>query len=458
MTRRTTLVGLGGVAAIAVLAVGAGLFRGPSVRVDADRPFRPGQTSVVVLIGCTLRADQTTPYGGPGTTPFLDALAAEGTRFDETIANAPWTKAGSTALWTGQHAISLAVNLPGRGHDDQRLPDEAVTLAERFRAAGYATVGATANPNTNGVFGFDQGFDAYHEATGLWRHGEVKVPGRQVVDEWLRDVPRDRPFYGQVMLTDAHFPYNAGWAWWAWRLGAPTPRIAQYRAMLSRLDDAFQYAHDALAARGQADDTVFVVIADHGEGLYSPRHHGKSHGFYLYPSAVHVPWLVAGPGVARGHVVTGLTQQVDLAPTLTALIGAPPVPGDVGEDRTAALRGDTSRSETAQVYVDTWFRDADRAAVYTPDRMCQRDYADPTPVRSRPSDEEYPDFATACFDRAADPDMTQPIDDPGLAGELDAWRAARLDERRAFVAQHGEPRSRPDADLHKALEGLGYIE
>ena len=64
-------------------------------------------------------------------------------------------------LLTGQFAASLGMVEPGPTHSARVLPAEATTLAEHLRAAGFFTVGLTANPNLNRVFGFDQGFDIY---------------------------------------------------------------------------------------------------------------------------------------------------------------------------------------------------------------------------------------------------------------------------------------------------------
>lgn len=466
MNRRAGVVfGLVGVAALAYAVAAAYTAlppRAPVLRPPAT-PVIPGQTSVVVLIGCTFRADQVGAYGGPrGATPFLDEMAAEGTRFAQTIAQAPWTKAGVTSIVTGHYAMALGVNHPGVGDDDQRVPDVAITLAERFRDAGYATIGGTANPNANALFGFGQGFDSYHEATGLWREAEIKVPGAQVADEVLARVPASGPFYAQVLLVDAHGPYTAGNAWLAW---APfsSARIARYRAQLSELDAAFQHLVDGFAAKGHtADNTVFVVIGDHGEGLLTPEHHGKAHGFYLYPTAVHVPWLMRGPGVARGHVVTGLSAQVDLTPTLTGLLGLAPPVDLPGRDRSALLAGAVGETGETRVFTDTWFRSASRAAVYSPERMCQHDF-DPIASASREKkatkrNRIAPSFPTACFDLRADPDATDPQADPLLMQELIDWRADRERERAEFVAAHGVDRAPIDDATREALRGLGYVE
>ena len=54
-----------------------------------------------------------------------------------------------------------------------------------------------------------------------------------------------------------------------------------------------QSLDEALVARGLTEEnTVFIVVGDHGEGLSYPKHHGKGHGNYLYPSTTEVPWVV----------------------------------------------------------------------------------------------------------------------------------------------------------------------
>ena len=75
--------------------------RPPAAAADARA------TNVVLVIGCTARANQTTPYGAPThVSPFLDALAREGTRFAFAIAQAPWTRPAVTTLLTSRHATA----------------------------------------------------------------------------------------------------------------------------------------------------------------------------------------------------------------------------------------------------------------------------------------------------------------------------------------------------------------
>ena len=67
----------------------------PEEQVDS-RPLPTGPDVILVLVG-TARADQMTPWGAPkNVTPTLHAMAQRGVRFEQTIAQAPWTRPGSS--------------------------------------------------------------------------------------------------------------------------------------------------------------------------------------------------------------------------------------------------------------------------------------------------------------------------------------------------------------------------
>ena len=74
--------------------------------------------NVVVVVGCTVRRDQTTPYGGPdGTTPFLTSLAAGGARFEDALATSSWTREAVAGLLTGAPAASWGLPDPRYGEE-----------------------------------------------------------------------------------------------------------------------------------------------------------------------------------------------------------------------------------------------------------------------------------------------------------------------------------------------------
>lgn len=173
------VAGLAAIGVVAGLAI-AWVFR-PAPRWKVDRPH------VVLVIGCTVRADQSTVYTPDlSTTPFLAELAAEGRRFDDAVAAAPWTRAAVAAIVSGRHPAEVGIVEPEAARNDRPLPDGVLTLAEVLGDAGYTTLGVTANPNLDPHFGFDQGFSAYASLSESWRGREVvKVYGDEPVDAAL---------------------------------------------------------------------------------------------------------------------------------------------------------------------------------------------------------------------------------------------------------------------------------
>ncbi|MFT4621636.1 MAG: arylsulfatase A-like enzyme [Myxococcota bacterium] len=413
--------------------------------------------NVVLVIVCTLRKDQLSFYGGhPAASPFLAGLAEQGAVFDDAYDAAPWTKAASTAIMTGHHAVQVGMVEPGTGSNRRRLADEVNTLAEAFDGAGYWTIGLTANPNTNAVFGFHQGFDDYVEATDLWRSGMVKVSGRKVASLALEAVDRrsdpESPLYLRMMILDPHEPIKVSARdARAFRDDDTPARIARYRAMVARMDEAVEDLWVGLEERGfDRSNTVLALINDHGEGLSFPRHHGIGHGNLTFSSTVSMPWLVYGAGIAQHHRIGGVASQIDVMPTLLGLAGVEGYDGP-GRDWSAQARG-AARTDLDAAYVDTWFQGASRAAVYTPEVSCHRDFRTPEQL----GDKVRKLSPLACYAHS-DPYQRSElpaVDDPAVA-MLDTWRAERLEEYEAFPFKADALMSRAMKDQ---LEALGYID
>ena len=114
---------------------------------------------------------------------------------------------------------------------------------------------------------------------------------------------------------------------------------ARYDHALAATDAAVGALLDGLAARGLLDDTVVVVVADHGTALGEEGHLG--HQGLLQPEVLHVPMLVRLPGgEGAGRRVPDDVGIVDLAPTLLALAGATPPARLDGRSLLPLLRGE----------------------------------------------------------------------------------------------------------------------
>lgn len=406
--------------------------------------------NIVLVIGCTVRRDQITPYGGhPDATPFLSTFARAGARFEDAIAAAPWTKAASTALLTGHHAVSVGMVEPGPKRNHKILPEQVPTLAQRLHRKGWQTIGSTANPNLNTTFGLARGFERWHDSLGAV-HQDHRA-GIDIVNEVLEKVDaRDtsRPLMVQLMLTDTHTPRRPAPEHKAIFQNTEPAKLAGYRAAMHQFDAAVETLAKGLGERGiNGTNTYFILIADHGEGLGTPAHHRDAHGMTLYPSVVRIPWMVRGPGIAENHVITGVASGVDLLPTVLSLLSLPFEDTLPGKDFSAQLRGESSTTNRQVAWSDSWFHETNRSSLWTPSTQCQLDFG------SQPSKRDT--HVDGCFDRKADPDFTKPSENADLYEQLRAWRNARTAE--LDTTGPGKEAQLDEATVNQ-LRALGYAD
>ena len=138
----------------------------------------------------------------------MDALAARGVRFTRAFATAPITLPSHASLLTGLYPAGH-----GSRHNGMRIRGEPATLAEVFRASGWATGAFVGAFPLDRRFGLDRGFDRYGDRMPRGPDGRLmnERPGSQVVDEaleWMR-VLGDRPCFLWVHLFEPHAPYEA---------------------------------------------------------------------------------------------------------------------------------------------------------------------------------------------------------------------------------------------------------
>lgn len=309
--------------------------------------------SLLLVVVDTLRADHTSAYGyARDTTPQLARLAAEGARVETAYAPSATTGPSHAALFTGRHPRSVGVR-----RNAVPLPDGVATLAERLTDAGLETAGIVSSFVLHRRFGFDRGFaawdDRFDRQRATVRHrrfeGHALEEGfdRRASDttdralRWLARA-RGRPYFLFVHYFDPHEPYVPP-APYAGRFAAEPD--ASLRAQAAALYDGEVAYTDAELGRllagldklGLDGETLVVVTADHGEGLFDHGH--LFHDVFLYEEAVRVPLVLRGPGVKAGRVLPGPVTLLDLFPTLLELLGLSAPAGLPGRSFAAALAG-----------------------------------------------------------------------------------------------------------------------
>ena len=289
--------------------------------VDAQPPQKkPSAPDIYLVTIDTLRADHVHCYGYERVqTPALDALAKDGIRFAQAFTPSPITNTSHTTILTGLLPSSHGVT-------DFAVPLAAVhpTWAELLKQKGYHTaafIGAVILDSKSLAPGLDRGFDFYdnfpeHPLTKS-RFGRVERRGMDVVQravKWMNANPAG-PHFVWLHLYDPHDPYEP-----------PPPYSQTYKDHL--YDGEIAYADSALAnflaylkKLGRYENSVIVVVGDHGEGL--GEHHEDTHGIFLYDSTTHVPLIVKLPSRSNAaKVVDAQVRTTDILPTVLDLLHA----------------------------------------------------------------------------------------------------------------------------------------
>ncbi len=309
--------------------------------------------NVLLITLDTTRADHLGSYGyALARTPRLDGLAKEGVRCADAISAAPITLPSHSSIMTGLLPPAHGV----RDNGTYALGDDAVTLAERLKRAGYRTQAFVSALVLNRRYNLVQGFDGYDD--DLWSESEAKLfmirsrPGEKTaaraaawLDRWAaaeqpRPPARRRPFFVWMHLFDAHQPYHASAA-------DRMLSISPYDAEIAVLDRSVGRVLDELAKLGALDDTLVIVTADHGESL--GEHGEKTHAVFIYDATVRVPLILRCPRLLpRGEVYGGPVRSVDLVPTILAALKLPGGEETQGVDLLPAFRGEVPPPELPQ--------------------------------------------------------------------------------------------------------------
>lgn len=327
------------------LAVGTTSRASDQLPVRAGQPARP---NVLIILADDLGINDLGCYGrAEHHTPRLDALAAAGLRFTNAYAAAPLCSPTRAAILTGKAPARLHITtyLPGRPDApsqmllhptiNQQLALDEVTLAERFKAAGYAT--ACIGKWHLGGKGFgpaEQGFDFVHAGKANTTPGPDEG-GKGEFDLTAHAVAfiqqhREQPFFLYLAHNTPHIPLAAKQELVARYAGTFNP---VYAAMIETLDQTVGVLLDALAAAGIEQQTLVVFTSDNGglhvlESPESPATHNSPYragkGF-VYEGGLRIPLIVRWPAaIAGGRVVHDPVISTDLVPTLVDLCGLEP--------------------------------------------------------------------------------------------------------------------------------------
>jgi choline-sulfatase len=275
--------------------------------------------NIILITLDTTRADRMGFLGAKrGLTPNLDSLAQQSAIFSRAYSQVPLTTPSHATILTGTYPQFSHVNDLGSplGRDLPYLPD--ILRQHGYRTAAF--VGSQVlDPKSAAAPGFDRGFDTYDapfhiRGAGEDRYHSVERRGMEVADSalaWLNQNPQG-PFFLWLHFYDPHDPYDP-----------PPPFKAQYPQSpydgeIAYMDSAIGKVLAALRKSGLYDQSLIVVVADHGEAF---GEHGEwSHGLFLYDETIHVPLLIKLPASPHRQIDSRV-GLVDIAPTLLQEVG-----------------------------------------------------------------------------------------------------------------------------------------
>ncbi len=282
--------------------------------VDTGRPER--RWNVVLVLMESFSARGIASLGGAfDDAPRFDALAADGVVFDNLLAVGTRTNRGLAGT------LSSLPSLPGLSPVCCLEPGHRLfTLGDVLRGRGYRTVAVCGGDRqydnldaylTSGGFERLVALDDFAHPTFSteWGVCDDDVFAR-AIEEFRGAAAGGAPFLGFVLTLSNHRPYRVPPG------AAPVPEDDPEAAQRA----AFRYADAALgrfldAAREEPwfDDTLFVLVADHGRHLRG--------GVAPDLPGCRIPLLLYAPGRVAPARVSRLASQLDVAPTVMGLLG-----------------------------------------------------------------------------------------------------------------------------------------
>ena len=351
---------------------------------------------ILLTIDC-LRADHLSCLGySKQTTPNLDNLASAGTLFTQAISVGPETPTSFKAMFTSTYPLMHG----GKFY----ITNTTTTLAQVLREYGYRTAAFHANPWISSFYGYDKGFDTFDDvmqkrrfdsrlskpkalvkriigrggrlyellskiytAFLMTRYSTAEMLNKKAISWIYRNTNN---FFLWIHYMDVHEPYlppsrlpSALKSYRALKLhrkaeSSPDSLSPQevnklidlYDTNLSYIDNEISSLLRTLRQSNTLDDTFVIITADHGQQLLERGRHG--HGNYLYDELIHVPLIIAGPGV-KAQVISQQVSLLDLAPTILDMLKVEKPRAFLGNSLLPLMKGNRPKAANSQAISKT---------------------------------------------------------------------------------------------------------
>ncbi len=292
-------------------------------RLLSALPEEPTNVVVVVLESTGARGTSLYPPRLP-TTPFLVELSQRATVVDDVFSIIPHTSKALVAILCGVEprigvriTESMSVGIPGRclasllhevGYETSFFQSAKPDFEDRprlVRNMGYGRFTSLEDMDTEGFL----------RANYFGYEDEVMLPRSE---EWLDARDPNRPFFATYLTVAPHHAYLPLTTHGYLELDEDEARNAWLNAI--HHEDVFlRRLFAQYEARGLLEDTLFVIVGDHGDGF---GEHGRSvHNAVIWNEGVHVPLVIVDPRDPTERRFRGPFSQLDIAPTILTRLG-----------------------------------------------------------------------------------------------------------------------------------------
>jgi arylsulfatase A-like enzyme len=301
---------------------------------DVIGPRTGASPNILMFILESTRTDLIGPDPTASVMPFTSSLLKDGVVFSNAYAGVTHTSKALSVIHCGMFPrLVYAI-------DEARPGDHALEcLPDLLSRAGYATgfwqsAYAAYEHRTDLARNF--GYQEITAAEGLagkhWaKAGELGIDEQAMTEPLLKWMVahRDHPFFASALTVSTHHPYQAP--------GMPLPatnadRLRGYRAAAANADVFIHQVVNGLREAGLLDDTVILIVGDHGEGFVTDHPGYGGHDRSPFEEVIHIPLGIYGPRwVGPARIDDGLRHQIDILPTVLDLAGVPwsgQIPGE----------------------------------------------------------------------------------------------------------------------------------
>lgn len=318
----------------------------------AEEQLPPEQPNFVIILADDQGWGDLSLHGNTNiATPQIDSIAEQGAMFDQFYVCRVCAPTRAEFL-TGRYHARGGVRGVSRG--EERLNVDETTIADTFKAAGYATgaFGKWHNGTQHPYHPNARGFDEYYGfCSGHWgdyfspvlEHNGKFVRGNGFIIDDLTDHAlqfiqqnKDQPFFCYLPYNTPHSPMQVPDRFYekfdGLELGMlhrdpereDVPKTRAALAMVENIDWNVGRILTSLDEMQLAENTVVIYFSDNGPNSYRWNGDMKGRKGSIDEGGLRVPFLIRWPGkIQPGTKVSQIAGAIDLLPTLADLAGVP---------------------------------------------------------------------------------------------------------------------------------------